>query len=357
MNQSQAKLGQPLPHERAARASLVPRALSWCGSAPLGQRRGQERCPSRSQAALAGLIPLVALLAACGPRVQPAGPGPGPAGGEARPAPAPARVKPTVRPPVREVLVGEMCPRSADGRPAVKPLFLRGVGWSDAAEDVSTPIERRAAQQFSVLAWDGRRAGVFSVAGIADVGDETVAVGAYAGNSPCARPRDAGDAGYHPDCVTAQNHCGLGVALLERGGADEQPFDEGADPLSLPAAGACVAKGMLLVDIDGDGSEEAFMAEEFVNPVYAPAEEVLAVPRSNETCTPAFAIHHAVPPGDPKHWRGLDVVGVLDLDGDGRREIILIYQYATRRTWAIYSATSTAGRLDLVGEAEPWTSR
>jgi hypothetical protein len=255
---------------------------------------------------------------------------------------------------VRELLVGEMCPRSADGRPAVKPLFLRGVGWSDAADDVSTPIERRAAQQFSVLAWDGRRAGVFSAAGIADVGDETAAVGAYAGNSPCARPRDAGDAGYFPDCVTAQNHCGLAVALLERGGADAA---QEADPAALPTAGACVAKGMLLVDIDGDGSEEAFPVEEFVDAVREPAEEVLAVPRGSETCTPAFAIHHAVPPADPKHWRGLDVLGVLDLDGDGRRELVLVYQYATRRTWAIYSATATAGRLDLVGESEPWTTR
>lgn len=357
MNHSQAKLGRRLPRELETGPSLAPLAHSWCGPRSLGRRRGQERCPLGSGVALAGLIPLVAVLAACGPRVQPAGPGPGPAGGETKPAPAPARAQPAVRPPVREVLIGEMCPRSADGRPAVKPLFMRGVGWSDAAEDVSTPIERRAAQQFSVLAWDGRRAGVFSVAGIADVGEETAAVGAYAGNSPCARPRDAGDAGYHPDCVTAQNHCGLAVALLERGGADEQPFEEDADPLSLPAAGACVAKGMLLVDIDGDGSEEAFTAEEFVNPVRAPAEEVLAVPRGSETCAPTFAIHHAVPPSDPKHWRGLDVAGVLDLDGDGRRELILIYQYATRRTWAIYSATSTAGRLDLVGEAEPWTSR
>lgn len=354
MNQSQAKPGQPLPRGLGTRASLVVRALSWYPSRSLGQSRGPERCPSRARAALAVLIPLAAVLAACGPRVQPTGPGPGP-GGATRPAPA--RVQPAVRPPVREVLVGEMCPRSADGRPAVKPLFMRGLGWSVAAEDVGTPIERRSAQQFSVLAWDGRRAGVFSVAGIADLGDETMAVGAYAGNSPCARPRDAGDAGYHPDCVTAQNHCGLSVALLERGGADEQPLAEGADPVSLPAAGACVAKGMLLVDIDGDGSEEAFAAEEFVNAVRAPAEEVLAVPRGSETCAPTFAIHHAVPPSDPKHWRGLDVLGVLDLDGDGRREIILIYQYATRRTWAIYSATSTVGRLDLVGEAEPWLTR
>jgi hypothetical protein len=341
------------------------------GHRSLGQRHGPERCPRQDEAPAApgragagihragiGRAAAVALtgalLCACGPKVAPSGPGPAPAGSTRKTAPAPARVEPSARPPFREVLVGEMCPRAADGRPAVKPLFVRALGWSDAAEDAATAIERRAARQFSVLAWDGRRAGLFSVAGIGEVGDQDVAVGAYAGSSPCARPRDAGDAGYHPDCVTAQDHCGLAVATLERGRLDEQPFEADPDPLSLTPGGACVAGDKLLVDIDGDGSEEAFVARDFVNAVWAPAEEVLAVARSNETCTPAFAMHHAVQPGDPRHWRGLDVVGVVDLDGDGRREIIVAYHYAARRTWAIYSAASTAGRLDLVGEAEPW---
>jgi hypothetical protein len=323
------------------------------GSAVAVARAGALARPGVSGAIVA-LAALAALLCACGPRVAPAGPGTEPSGSARKSEPAPSKVEPTARPPFREVLVGEMCPRAADGRPAVKPLFVRALGWSDAAEDAASAVERRAARQFSVLAWDGRRAGLFSVAGIAEVGDQDVAVGAYAGSSPCARPRDAGDAGYHPDCVTSQDHCGLAVATLDRGRPDEQPFEADPDPLSLTPGGACVAGDKLLIDIDGDGSEEAFVARDFVNAVWAPAEEVLAVPRSNETCTPAFAMHHAVPPADPRHWRGLDVVGVVDLDGDGRRELILAYHYAARRTWAIYSATSIAGRLDLVGEAEPW---
>ena len=301
-----------------------------------------------------GVLGVLAVLGACGPKVAPSGPGTRPAGSAPAPAPAPARVEPTATPPFREVLVGEMCPRSADGRPGVKPLFIRALGWSAAAEDMATAIERQSARQFSVLGWDGRRVGLFSVAGLGEVGEQEVAVGAYAGSSPCARPRENGDAGYHPDCVTALDHCGLALATLARGRLDEQPFEEDPDPLSLSPGGACVAGDKLLIDIDDDGSEEAFAVRDFVNQVWAPAEEVVAVPRSNETCAPTFAMRHAVPPGDPRHWRGLDVIGVVDLDGDGRRELILAYHYAARRTWAIYSATSNAGRLDLVGEAEPW---
>lgn len=323
---------------------------------------GRARCPARSihrfggpgAALVVALAGIGVLLGGCTPRVEPRGPGPRP---EQAAATAPEVVAPAARPPLREVLVGEMCPHGADGRPAVKPLFVRGLIWSDAAEDAIVPVERRAARQFSVLAWDGRRTGLFSVAGAADAGDQQVAVGAYAGDSPCARPRDAGDAGDDPACVAAQVHCGLALAVLDRGGLNAQPFEEDPAPASFPAAGACVAEGNLIVDIDGDGAEEAFPVAQFVNPVRAPAEEVVAVPRGSATCTPAFATRHAVPPGDPRHWQGLDVLGVVDMDGDGRRELVLAYHYAARRTWAVYSAMSSAGRLDLVGEAEPWPIR
>lgn len=319
----------------------------------VGRRTGRARCPA--PAALGVLVgALGILMGACTPRVAPRGPGPQP---EKIAATAPETVAPAARAPLREVLVGEMCPHGADGRPAVKPLFVRGLTWSSAPEDAIVPVERRAARQFSVLAWDGRRAGLFSVAGAADVGDQQVAVGAYAGSSPCARPRDAGDAGDDPACVATQVHCGLAMAVLDRGGLDAQPFEEDPAPASFPVAGTCVAGDNLIVDIDGDGTEEAFPVAQFVNPVRGPAEEVVAVPRGNATCAPGFAVRHAVPPGDPRHWRGLDVLGVVDVDGDGRRELILAYHYAARRTWAVYSALSSSGRLDLVGEAEPWPIR
>ena len=46
---------------------------------------------------------------------------------------------------------------------------------------------------------------------------------------------------------------------------------------------------------------------------------------------------------------------MLDLDGDGRRELVLAYRYADHRTWAVYSAAGSPVRLELVGEAIPWS--
>lgn len=324
---------------------------------PRSRQVGRHSAPGRCLKATATLwIPslLAFLSSACGPRVAPAGPGPQPEGGEA--ASASVRATATGK-PAREIVVGEMCPRAADGRPAVKPLFVRSLTWSADSQDASAPVERRAVRQFSVLAWDGRRAGRFSVAGLAEVGEQDIAAGAYAGSSPCERPREAGDAGSYPECVSAQAECGVAVGLLERGSLDEQPFEEDAAPLDLDVGGACIADDTLLVDIDGDGVPEAYAIADFVNPVRAPAEEVFIAQRGSETCAPAFAIHHAVPPADPKHWRGLDLLGVVDLDGDGRRELLFSYHYAIRRTWAVYSATGSVARLDLVGEAEPWVTR
>ena len=76
-------------------------------------------------------------------------------------------------------------------------------------------------------------------------------------------------------------------------------------------------------------------------------------------CTPTFtryglaiAVDAAI--GDPRHRVTLDVLGVLDVDGDGRREVIIGLRYAERRTIAVYSAVDSAARLALIGESEPW---
>jgi hypothetical protein len=57
---------------------------------------------------------------------------------------------------------------------------------------------------------------------------------------------------------------------------------------------------------------------------------------------------------DPKVFRSLDLIGVVDLDDDGRREIVLQYRYGAVRTWAIYAARQGAGRLKLAIETVPW---
>lgn len=342
----------------------------------------QLRFPNVSAPVGAFLALFLGVLApACGARYDPLGPGPRPADPglpgtqlgiaptgeaavpvevEAPPEPVPAVVRP---PRTRDILIGEMCPRGADGRAAVMPLFLRSTTWSIDGDDVSLPIERRTARNFSVLSWAGHRAGVFSIAGAADIGlDRRAAIGAYAGDSPCVVPTtaeraDAADGERHLDtvCVRAQAGCGLAIAAVETSAM--RPYEEDPDPLEVPVAGACLAGDKLLVDIDGDGIREAYAAASFLDPVRAPAEEVLAVNASGLQCTPTFARRQVLRGRNPKHFRGLDLVGVLDIDDDGRSEIIVAYHYSERRTWAVYTAASTVARLDLVGEAIPWSAR
>lgn len=319
--------------------------------------KGRGRAISGPGSAPGIIFILVAGLWACGPRVVPEGPGAGPE------AQGPTEATPGVRaarpasPPMHEALVGEMCPQAASGRPGVLPMIVRTLTWSNESEDVSAPIERRGARQFSILSWDGRRAGLFSVAGAADVGlDRQVASGAYAGVSPCSKPSRAGGGEFFAECVEALDHCGLAVAFLERAsGMDARPFEEDPEPRPIAVGGACVEADKLVVDIDGDGLEEAYAAASFLDPIREPADEVLAVPRDAVQCTPAFARRHVIPAEDPKHWRGLDLLGVLDLDGDGRKELVMAYHYSEHTTWAVFSAVTMTGRLDLVGEAVAWS--
>src|SRR5687768_3903488 len=112
----------------------------------------------------------------CGPRVRPDAP-------DEERSPRARKVGRTPASPGRGVLVGEMCPEGAGGRPAVAPLLVRGVGWSDDADDVASHLER-SARSFAVLGVDGKRAGVFEVLGVADAGlPGNVAIGGYVGRS------------------------------------------------------------------------------------------------------------------------------------------------------------------------------
>jgi hypothetical protein len=289
----------------------------------------------------------------CGPKVEPEGPGTSPSATSRKPR----KIKSgRIGRPEREVLVGEMCPKVARGRPAVLPLFVRRLGWSADQAAIARPLESRSARRFSVFAWDGHRAGWFSVVGVADTGlDRRVAVGAYAGASPCAHKGRLGKTTDDPSCVATQSHCGLALAVMEApGGFGSRPFNEDPELTHFKTVGACTSGGKLVVDIDADGNPEAFPLAGFVDPVRAPAEEVVAVAPPAKKCKPSFSIYRALPETNPRHWRGLDILGVVDMDGDGRMELVASYHYSDRRTWAIYSAPRTAGRLELMGEAVPW---
>lgn len=256
--------------------------------------------------------------------------------------------------PGGSALVGELCMTGAGGRPGIAPLALRSVSWTTDADELSSVLERGLAGTFAVLGGDGRRVGVFTAIGATEQ-PSTVAVGSYAGASPCARPAAPGVAAADdPACVAATGGCGLAIAPVSSGGG----FAE-LEPPDLEPGGACVASDGLVVDVDGDGAAEVFPLAGFLDGARAPADELSAAAAVPGACTPTFtrygvAIAVDAALADPRHRVTLDVLGVVDVDGDGRRELVVGLRYAERRTIAVYTARDSAARLSLVGELEPW---
>jgi hypothetical protein len=306
-----------------------------------------------------------ALLLACGPTVKPASP-------PAEPEPI-TRIQHAgkVDPAGRRILVGEMCPQGAGGRPAVAPLVMRGVSWSDNTAEVAATVERGSVPRFSVFGVDGKIAGTFESLGIVEVGiAQSVATGTYVGASPCtygvtpggSAPKAGGKSmdtrAEDPKCGPATKGCGIAVGEIT------SP-DEPDRKASFATGGACVSGTELAVDIDGDGTIESFPIAAALDGIRAPAAEWTASPTATATCTPTFHVYDmklAPPPAPPsKPNKGvvvvdkggvtLDLLGVIDLDADGRRELILAMKFPTVRTIVVYTATASAQRLELAGEA------
>jgi hypothetical protein len=255
-------------------------------------------------------------------------------------------------------LIGEMCPQGAAGRPGLSPLAVRDVSWSSQPDDMVTPLSRGTAAQFTVLAVDGRRAGTFTSIGTAEGGGSHVlAFGSYIGSPPCSRPA-AGGAEVTGDaiCLTAQRGCGLAVARL---GAPGGAFGEAEAP-EVATGGVCTRADVLAIAVDAAGAPQMVPLGAFVDATRAPAAEVSAAAVVAPACPPVFAMHNLAPPAAPgvvmdgKHKVELDVIGVIDVDSDGRREVVVAFRYHDRRTVAVYSAMSSAARLELVGESAPW---
>jgi hypothetical protein len=319
---------------------------------PLDDLAGNPVARRAAESAMRSLV-LAGLLAACGPVIR--------ADGPSADADAPARRLPPLHnsAQARGVLVGEMCPTAAAGRAGIAPLFVHDLDWSDDADEVAEPLTRGAVRQFDVLGQSGGRAGIFTVMGAADVDLATdVAIGSYSGASACAvagsdPPTD------DPACVAAQHGCGLAIAPIVPG---RDAYSELAD---LPAAAigtACVTGDALAVDIDGDGAVETYPLAQFLDPVRAPADEITAAPIAAPACKGRFAwfdarVDSGVEPGaapDPRYAVSIDVVAVVDLDGDGRRELVVAFRSPDHRSLVVYSARMTAARLERVGEALPW---
>jgi hypothetical protein len=260
----------------------------------------------------------------------------------------------------RHVVVGEMCPQGAAGRPAVAPLFVRGVQWSDTPAEVAAAVERGSVPRFVVFGTDGKMAGAFDTLGLLDVGlGQSVASGTYAGASPCTyeaakqmTPGQVVTRGEEPRCGPATAGCGLAVAEIVH--PDEPPQTP-----SFATGGACLSGDQLAVDIDGDGRIESFPIVGVLDGIRGPAAEWSASPTATAACTPHFQLYDlklvAEPdPGktvDLKSTVLLDVLGVIDLDGDGRKELVLALRFPTVRTIVIYTPSDSAQRLQLAGEA------
>lgn len=303
-----------------------------------------------------GALPRVAwlaALAACGPTVKPPSPPP-------EPGPV-AKLQPhVVAGTGRHVMIGEMCPQGAAGRPAVAPLLMRAVGWSDNTADLGATIERGGVPRFVVFGTDGKLAGAFDTLGAVDVSpQQTVASGAYTGASPCtyetgAKPT-AGTVALRaedPKCRPVTGGCGLAAGEITR--ADDPP-----ETPVFAIGGACLSGDQLAVDIDGDGRVESFPISGVLDGIRGPAAEWTASPTTGAACKPQFQLYDIklIPepdPGKPVDTRGtvmLDVLGVADFDGDGRRELVLALRFPTVRSIVMYTATATPERLELAGEA------
>ncbi len=297
---------------------------------------------------VAWLTLLVAGGGACGPAVRPPDPPWGPS------SIAKLEARSAVAVGGRQIVVGEMCPQGAAGRPAVVPLVQRTGAWDDTAEVLASTIERGSAPRFVVFGTDGKAAGVFDTVGLADIGiARDVASGTYVGASPCTAAGGKGVRLEDPACVPATAGCGLAVAEIVR------PDDAPSTP-TFSTGGACLSGDAIAVDIDGDGQPELFPLASALDPIRGPAPEWSAAPAGGPPCTPSFQLYdiklaRQPEPGKPVDTRSvitLDVLGVLDLDGDGRRELVTAMRFPTVRTILVYAAAGSPQRLELAGEAE-----
>ena len=254
----------------------------------------------------------------------------------------------------RQIVVGELCPQGAAGRPAIAPLIMRTVSWNDTPAEVSEMVERGSTPRFVVFGVDGKTAGVFDTLGVADIGiTQSVAAGTYVGGAPCTRDAGQGQRAEDPHCAPATGGCGLAVAEIAR------PDDPPVTP-AFTTGGACLSGDAIAVDIDGDGVVESFPLASVLDGVRGPAAEWSAAPLAGAACTPTFELYDiklAAPPEpgkpvDPKSIVVLDVMGVVDLDGDGRKELVIALRFSTVRTILVYTATESPQRLELAGEGQ-----
>lgn len=286
-------------------------------------------------------------IGACGPAVPPVAPPPEPGAAEAPPAATTPVESPAAVRPGRRILLGEVCPQSAGGRPALAPLLLRGVQWTDEDEELASAISHGQASRFVVFGADGKRAGTFDALGLADGAARAMALGSYTGAPPCSKAGAGSARVEDTQCQSATSGCGLAVALL----------GDAVEPLEAKPGGVCQSGDALVVDLDGDGVSEAFAVAGLLDGVRGPAEQLEARTGGAAACSAQFSlwgvrqVAEAGKPVDPRYVVTIDVLAVIDLDDDGRRELILALRYPDQRTIAVFGVAEVATQLRLLGES------
>lgn len=233
------------------------------------------------------------------------------------------------------------------------PLMMRTASWSDNADEVAAAVERGSVPRFVVYGVDGKIAGHFDTLGLAEIGGpQAVASGTYVGASACSSD-NKGTRVDDAKCAAATQGCGLAIAELAR--PDDPP-----ETITFPTSGACLQETALSIDIDGDKVMEQFPLAGVLDGIRSPAKEWTAAPVVGAKCTPAFQlfdlkINPQLEPGkgpNSQHQVTLDLLGVLDLDGDGRNEVVIALRFPTVRTILVYGASGTPQRLELLGEGQ-----
>jgi hypothetical protein len=222
--------------------------------------------------------------------------------------------------------------------------------------------ERLSNTSFAVFGFDGKRAGIFAAMGaVDDPASKSMVSGSYMGSGPCTKALDAknstdGTRIEDAACNKAALGCGLAVAEL--------PAVNSTTP-TLATGEGCVQDGVLLVDIDGDSKLEAFALESLLDGARDPAAEWSAQTgaAASAACKKQFSSWGLVigrsdgktgTLGDGKDSNDdvfLNILGIVDLNADGRLDIVASLRYPTSRSVVVYSAKSSSTSLELAAEA------
>lgn len=248
--------------------------------------------------------------------------------------------KPRKEVTVKPLLLGWYCPEMAMGRPGVRPLWTNNGQWSDDSEELSSTIASRSVKRLSVLRWSGGLAGWFSVAGLATLSGQALAIGSYQGTSTCNAAAVGKASQLDPVCVKETSECGLAIGYIEpSSGFESRPYEEDPDSTSIAYGSGCEVGNVLVVDTDGDGATEKFLLDDLSSEEEAPVE--LPASSTPDTCTPSF--------GSVINDK-LVRLATLDIDGDGRMEILF---RRGAEEFLLYGAPNHPARLELLGRHKP----